>query len=155
MKLNIIQEGGQKMSGFINVSDDWSRTADDEIEFCRLGNLDPIVDDGEAQYILARDIVNYLRQDELFESLSHWISKLSHGGVICIGSADINEVCRMIYNGEISGQDIGDVLYGSGENIKKSSMWSDLLIDFLRSKGLKILKARLERYHLIVEAQRL
>ena len=154
MKLNIMGENGQKISGFRNISS--YHTEDASIEVCSLKDLNPIVDDAEAQYILARDIINYINQEELFATISHWISKLSHGGVICIGASDIKEVCRMIYTGEISDPDIGSVLYGEGEGevLKKSSIQTELLVDFLQSRGLKILKVRLENYNLTVEAQR-
>ena len=148
MKLNIIRAGGQKISGFRNISSDCAEEA------CDLKDLNSIVDDAEAQYILARDIINYISQEELFSTISHWISKLSHGGVICIGASDIKEVCRMIYTGEIPDSDIGSILYGEEGEIKKSSIQTDLLVDFLQSSGLKILKVRLENHNLIVEAQR-
>tara|TARA_R110000751_G_scaffold43077_3_gene99638 strand:+ start:479 stop:940 length:462 start_codon:yes stop_codon:yes gene_type:complete len=152
MKLNIIRENGQKVSGFRNIAS--HHTEDSTIDVCDFKNLNPIVDDAEAQYILARDIINYINHEELFSTISHWISKLSHGGVICIGSSDIKEICRMIYTGEIPDSDIGSILYGVEGETKKSSVQVNSLVDFLQSSGLKILKIRLENYNLTVEAQR-
>jgi hypothetical protein len=143
MKLNIIRENGQKVSGFRNIAS--HHTEDSTIDVCDFKNLNPIVDDAEAQYILARDIINYINHEELFSTISHWI---------CIGSSDIKEICRMIYTGEIPDSDIGSILYGVEGETKKSSVQVNSLVDFLQSSGLKILKIRLENYNLTVEAQR-
>jgi predicted SAM-dependent methyltransferase len=152
MKINLIHVDGQKMGGFQNINSVMSD--DEESVWCDLRNLDAVVDDAEAEYILARDVINYVPLEEMGSTVAHWSSKLRHGGKISIGAVDLKELSRMVHTGEISEQESNIALYGSPVKVKRNIFNIKTLTDFLSSVGLQIIKSKINGYNMIVEAQR-
>jgi len=152
MKINLIHVEGQVMSGFHNIN---STMQDDEDSiWCDLRNIDAVVDDAEAEYILARDVINYIPPEEMLSTIAHWVSKLAHGGKISIGAVDLQEVCRMVHLGDITTDEASLVFYGTPLKIKRNIFRNQSLTEFLIGRGLEILKVRINGYNMIVEARR-
>ena len=80
MKLRITVGAEDKLNGYTNV--------DPVSQFdglnADLRNLDAIVSDAESSEILADEVIDFIRQEEVYPILDHWINKLRHNGNIFI-----------------------------------------------------------------------
>ncbi|MAF25294.1 hypothetical protein CL634_06930 [bacterium] len=153
MKLNLLHGEGQKMSGFQNISS--LSLEDEEIIWCDVRNLDVVVDDGEVEVLIARNVINYMPQEHLISTLNHWVSKLRHGGRIVVGAIDLYEVARGIHIRDIELSDSNTILYGEDElKIKRNIFPTSSLVDFFNDQNMPVLKIRVDGYNMIVEAER-
>ena len=153
MKINLLHGAGQKMSGFSNVSS--LAIDDDEVIWCDVRNLDVVVDDGEAAIIIARDVINYMPKEQILPILSHWVSKLRHGGRIVVGAMDLHEVVRQIYIQDLDMEGANRVLYGEGElKLKRNIFPISSILDFFQDNNMTIIKAKMDIYNMTVEAER-
>jgi hypothetical protein len=119
-------------------------------------NLDKYVDNGEAEEILIEDILPCFPYTMLYSVIDKWLAKLSIGGKIIIIEDDINILLNEYSSGRINNDEINKRLFSINEIIHKSSCPSMFaIIEFLRSKGLKILKQKIDNTSVIVEAQRI
>ena len=80
MKIRITVGAEEKLNGYINV-DPVSRFDDLESD---VRNLDSIAEDAECSEVLAEEVIDFIRREEVYPILDHWISKLRHGGKMSI-----------------------------------------------------------------------
>ena len=153
MKINLLHGEGQKMAGFQNISS--LSVENEEIIWCDVRNLDVVVDDGEAEVLIARNVINYMPQEHLISTLNHWISKLRRGGRIVVGAIDLYEIARQIHIRDIELSESNTFLYGEDElRIKRNIFPTSSLIDFFNDNNMPILKVKLDGHNMIVEAER-
>ena len=118
-------------------------------------NLDPYVDNGEAEEILVQDILSCFPYGMSPFVIDKWLSKLSIGGKIIIIEEDINILLNEYTCGRLNNEQVNERLFGKLEGLTKSSCVSMFNIaDFLQNKGLKILKKKIDNTIVVVEAQR-
>jgi len=85
------------------------------------------------------------------------LKKLRHGGSIIIGGVDCHAIARDIVTNKISLQDLNIILYGSeipSWDIRRNIFTMQSLVDHLKDLGLKIVKSRIDKYEIVVEAMR-
>ena len=75
-------------------------------------NLDPVVNDDEAEEIVFSQPLNVLQPESLIQCLDHWYKKLKDDGVLKFYFLDIVRVSRAINNGEINHQDMHYAIFG-------------------------------------------
>ena len=165
MKINITLGGTGYKAGYVNIDPTLKRlgediilenASDDQTNVIKadVRNLDDVSLDNECLEVVAEDILDYLQINEARSVLSHWISKLRHGGKIIVGGTDIAEVCRMFYKRAI---DLNAVLHCSFQeswSVKLSHTTMVSLAAFLESQGIKVTKKRIEGFKMIVEGER-
>lgn len=127
-------------------------------------NLNDIVEPNEAMEILAPDILDTIRRQDLKPFLEHLVSKLRHGGKLTIGGTDLMESCRAIISashvkphGKIDTSVANEILYGKQVDFwdyHRSVSSMKELSDILTSFGLKIIKKRTNALKMVVEAVR-
>ena len=141
MKINLILDG-HPLSGYKNIDphgyEDETKTVGD------LENLHDIVEDAEATEILALDIIDFLPLNSVEPAISHWVSKLRHGGKIAIGS----------YQKILGLAEANEVIHGTQERPRISHLTIDTLIEILEKQGLQVIKKRVNKFDMTVEAQR-
>ena len=72
-----------------------------------------------------------------------------------MGAMDLYEVARMIHIRDIDLPECNTILYGEDElRIKRNIFSVNSLIDFFNDKNMPILKAKIDGYNMIVEAER-
>ena len=155
MKINILYGKGQIIEGYTNING--VPTGEESVITADPTNLDAFVDDAEAEDIIAYDVVNFLPKRFMIPSIDHWVGKLRHGGKITIGGVDCSAVARDIVSGKLDLHSMNLTLYGSevpAWDVRKSSFTMSSLVDHLKDLGLKINKARVDKYEMIVEAIR-
>ena len=168
MKINITLGGTGYKAGYVNIDPTLKRlgediilenASDDQTNVIKadVRNLDDVSLDNECLEVVAEDILDYLQINEARSVLSHWISKLRHGGKIIVGGTDIAEVCRMFYKRAIDLESLNEVLHGSFQeswSVKLSHTTMESLASFLESQGIKVTKKRIEGFKMIVEGER-
>jgi hypothetical protein len=158
MKVNLlIDNPDEALSGYVNL-DPYAKPDDKTRTRCEaLGDLSSIVDDGEAEEIVARDIVEYFRQVDVDQILNHWLGKLRRGGTLTITFVDIRDVTKGYLNGSLSVEDYNILVHGTQTrdwDYKKSSF---CLLDFVatvEAKGYKTLMKRVTNYQSVFTCQR-
>ena len=155
VKINLMYGHGQKLPRHTNINA--ISTDEEDVIVSDPSNLDFFVDNAEAEAIIAYDVINFLPKDSMISILEHWTKKLRHGGSIVIGGVDCYAIARDIVANKISLQDLNVILYGSevpSWDIRRNIFTAQSLVDHLKELGLKIVKSRLDKYEIVVEAIR-
>jgi len=151
MKINLILDG-HALSGYKNI--DPYGYGDETKVVGDVENLDDMVEDAEATEILALDIIDFLPPESIEAAIGHWVSKLRHGGKIAIGGKDLWQISKALYQKILDLEEANEVIHGTQEKPRISNFTIDKLINTLESRGLQILKKRINKFDMVVEAQR-
>ena len=155
MKLNLVYGSGEKMGGFLNISP--FPQEDEDFVMADVCNLDMFVDDAESDVIIAYDVINFITKPRVIGAIDHWIKKLRHGGRILIGGVDIYELSRDIFTQNTDIKTINSIIFGDEAqpwDIRKNCFYTESLVNHFVDNGLEILKTRIDKYNMIVEAIR-
>jgi predicted SAM-dependent methyltransferase len=104
------------------------------------------IDDGEADSIVALDIIDYYTPKEVMDFLTVWVKKLKHGGILTIGFTDIYALSKGIMMRYLNLEAANLQLHGPQDKawkIRRCSMSIDFIAKSLETRGLKILNKRL------------
>lgn len=110
---------------------------------CHPDNLNLIVNDGQADEIIANMVLNYISHKKLYSVLKSWSNKLAHNGTLEIFYIDLIEVARLITTGQITEQNAIQLVYGS-----QKEEWDT----FKSSISIYELKMFFESQQLIIES---
>lgn len=115
-------------------------------------NLDNIVDNGEADEILARDILCYFPLLETPRLIDGWLKKLRKGGKLLIEGTDYEKVCMDVYYGNLNFSDFHDMIYGKGL-LKKNCLSLSGLTKYVRENHprTQVTLSRFDGYNFILE----
>lgn len=142
MKINISFNGEPK-EGYTNI-DPFALPTDKPLKInCHPDNLDILVNDGEAEEIIAHNVINYLNNNSLLFILKSWCKKLAHTGVLDIIYTDIIEVSRLLTTNQIKEDVAISAIYGS-----QKESWDN----YKTSISLHELKSFFEKEGMIVES---
>ena len=114
------------------------------------GNLDGVVEAGEASEVVALDVLDYFKLDQQQDLLRHWASRLAPGGVLTVSCTDIYEVARSLALGFADEGWASQMLYGAPEARKAVQFSEKSLSHILASMGLQAISRRVEGYQCIV-----
>ena len=140
MKINMSFDGNVKQ-GYTNI-DPFALPNDKPHKLnCHPDNLDILVNDGEAEEILAHNVLNYIENNKLFFVLKSWCKKLSHNGILEIIYVDIVEICRLLTTNQIKENIAISLIYGNQKefwDFYKSSISIYELKKFFEAEGMII-----------------
>ena len=158
MKVNLlIDNPGDVRSGYLNIDpiaepgDVNGRIKGD------IGNLSEHVDAGEADEIVALDILDYFPTNTVDIVLNNWLTRLRHGGRLTMSVVDIREVARGVLAGNLSPNDYNELLYGKQEQpwqFKKSIYTLNQIAEVLANLGFKILSKRIQNLRAVITIER-
>jgi predicted SAM-dependent methyltransferase len=120
-------------------------------------NLDWLVDDGEAEEIIADDVLGHFPAAQVDDVLDNWLRKLSKGGYLTIITADLKEVARSILAEKITTDQANQLLFGKQDNqwrVKKSAFCLSQLVEVLTNRNYKVVKRRVQSMMAVVTIQR-
>ena len=155
MKINLMYGRGQKLPDHTNINA--IPTEEQDVIVSDPSDLDFFADDAEAEAIVAYDVINFLPRDSMISTMQHWAKKLRHGGSITIGGIDCYAIARDIVANKIGLKDLNIILYGSevpAWDVRRNIFTMQSLVDHLKELGLKIVKSRIDKYEIVVEAMR-
>lgn len=159
VKVNLLLDNpGDCRSGHLNL-DPFAPDIDDHSGRVKgdVFNLDAFVDDGEAEEIVALDILDYFPANEVDDILQNWLRKLARGGKLTIGVVDVREISRAILHNKLTYDEIGELLYGKQEfawQYKRSGYTLFQLVAVFEGLGYRILSRRVHNYRAIVTVER-
>jgi hypothetical protein len=138
MKINIcFGNSNEYLNGYVNTN----FVKSNNFENCHPENLDSIVDDGEADEILAINVLNYIEFKKTKDVLINWYKKLKYDGTIVISFFDFAEICRALTSGQLDVLDAKKLIYGEqneGWQFFKSGSSLIELKKFFLSIGSKV-----------------
>lgn len=159
VKLNIIWDTDNGVifgEGFINGGP-FINTETDTIKRLNPQNLDSICDNGECEEIIAHDVIQYLPVNKVVETITHWVGKLAHKGIIRISADDCYEICRNFTRYNITLLECNTALYGRYSEKpylqKRAQFTLKGLTELLVQLGLKITKKRLDQTTMKMEVE--
>lgn len=155
MKINLLLDSQDVLNSYLNI-DPFSETQD-KLKG-EITNLDWIVDDGEAEEILAYNILEFFEFGKADEILNNWLRKLAKGGILIIGYNDIDEIARLFYQTHIELDQFNKLVFGEqkrGWDFKKCGFTTYQLSEVLKNKGYKIRQAKIEGIAGVIVAERI
>jgi hypothetical protein len=156
MKLNLLLGTNTVLAGHLNL--DPTATGTDGVKIKHsLDNLDDVCENSECTNIVAEDIIDYCSSNDVNGLLTHWISKLRHGGTLVVGGNNLTELCRLYNNKVMSLMDFNLALFGlqrQPHEFKQSCVNVEELVASLQEYGLVITKKHVIGHKYIVEAMR-
>lgn len=152
MKVNILNNSHETYEDFLNI-DPYAQPGDNKKKG-NLLNLDEHVDDGEASYILAKFILEFMDRNAASLALDNWVKKLGFGGRLDLCGYDSHAVAREYTMRGIPEEEFNKILYGDTStpwNRKTQVLNLKWVLDELKKRGLLIEKACVQdlKYHII------
>ncbi len=146
MKLNLFIDPNKQteVPNYINVSN--------------IGNFDTIAEFGECSEIVGLDIIEYIPHNLLRETLSYWVSKLAHGGLLTLSATHLETLIKAYYRKELKNQLFNELLFGKQDlpcNFKKGSVNLEEIRDFLISLKTKVVECRIVGTQFFIKVVRL
>ncbi len=120
-------------------------------------DLSCIADNGEAEEVLALNVLDYLPYPNIANIVSHFVSKLAHKGKLIIQVVDTLEVCKALANRSITMGEAATLLYGEQSepwNFRKAPFTIVDLVALFQSKGLRILRKHTEAFQSLIIGER-
>jgi hypothetical protein len=155
MKINLLRNSPNVLNGYTNI-DPYAKPDSGKV-FGEVMNLDDFVDDGEAEEIIAEDIIDFADSTILPSVLGNWVKKLAHGGRLIVGGVNLEDVAYGVTQGILPLDRANALLHGNSQHnwdTRKTTLTPDMLVDILRQYGLKIIKTRLDDYRMVVIGER-
>jgi predicted SAM-dependent methyltransferase len=154
MKIRITVGSEEKLNGYTNI-DPISHFDDLNAD---LRNLDEIASDAECSEILADEVIDFIRQEEVYPILDHWISKLRHKGNIFISFYDTRQIAKAFFRGKINLDEFNKIVHGTFSapwDVRLSHTTVEEISKFLQSRGLVVNKKTLDGLKATIGATRL
>lgn len=109
MKINIcFGDSSEYLNNYVNTNIFQS----DQFQQCHPENIDAIVDDGEAEQILAINVLNYIEYEKTKNVLTNWFNKLKYDGTMTVSFFDFLEIARLLSLGDLQINDAKKLFYG-------------------------------------------
>lgn len=158
MKLNLlINQKHLAKDGYLNID---PTALPEEAPLIVEGNptiLEKHVEDGEAEEIIAINVIDYVAHTKVFDVLKQWAGKLGHKGKLTVGFTDIFSVSRRFYIGQIDKKEIANILYGKcleGWDVKKACLSIDDMKQKFLECGLTIKNIKFLEHFIVIEGER-
>ncbi len=157
MKLFLTLANNEVLNSYINVDPIAAQQNPNKVA-ADPSDLSSLIDNGEAEEILAPDVLDYYILADKIKVLEHWLGKLGHEGTITIGGLDIHEAGRLMYLRELNVQQTNELLYGvqNTQGIARRSLLTlqDVTDVFSAKPDYTVLSKQFNGMFYLVTAQR-
>ena len=157
-KINLIYGSGDVLDSHININPFEENPNDTNIIRGDVSNLDQYADDAELDELSAVDVIDYFPLNSCEDSLSNWFKKIRIGGKIIIGGVDLFEVCKSFSQYRIDITEANRLIHGEQQKpymFRKANFTALGISEYISEKfGFKIIKKRINNYHMIIESER-
>ena len=137
MKIHIVNKDEESIEGYSKV----------EVEN---GSLDLTnYSNNECTFILASDLADMFRYEQLPNNLSQIRAKMRLGSTLVVGGTDARLLCRAVIDGSIDIPTMNNVIYS-----KSSCSSLNTLEDIVSSLGLQVITTKISGVHYEIECQR-
>lgn len=151
MKINLTYGGSSPIENDHLNLDPLADGSDSRIQ-AHPNMLDAHVDRAGCEQLLARDVIDFFDPSLVDNLITHWVSKLRHGGMLVVGGIDLLEVCNAFSALYINRESATTLLFG---NNRRASMTLRDLTELMSNKGLKIIVNRADGFKYTVIGQRI
>lgn len=152
MKLNLCLFPKGNLNDYVNICAT-AQPHDKNFVYGDIAELNDFVDDGEAEEIVAMDILPYFPPKEADELLRRWVAKLKLGGTIVLGAFDCNIIGRLLNFRSYTHADFQRIILG--ENGERHSLHSlEDTTKKLIARNMKITSKKIENNFFVIKAER-
>lgn len=155
MKLNLLLDNPDDYrNGYTNI-DPFAQ--DERFLKADVSNLDHSYDEGEVEEIVAHEILDYFPIGQVNQIINGWLAKLAPGGKLIVSTVDIREVSRLYLLDMLSIEEVSELIHGAslrGWDNRKTSFTMSQFVELFKSRGLRVLSARVDRYLCVVTCER-
>lgn len=148
MKVNYVLPGELPLAGYYNHNIFSQLLAVD---------INSVVDDGEVTELRATEVLEYFPASASEQIMNYWIAKLAHGGKLILTIIDSVELARHFSQARLDIDQLNLFLYGEQQypwQFRKTIFTLPQIVNYLESKGLKILTKRTSNFRGVVEGVR-
>jgi len=146
LKLNICLDDSGKRTGYHNAV--LSRG------LVRADNLGEMAVANECDEVLALGVLDRFHSELADPVLSHWLSRLAHGGELCLSVTDVREVARAYLADGIDLDRVDSLLHGEGPYPRGCCLTLGRLVDVLEGRGMEIVTKRVQDFQAVVRCRR-
>lgn len=155
MKLRL-SVNAEPLNGYINI-DPRPQNVGQNVICQDFKNISNVADIAECTELRCDNVLEYIPVDELLNVVTHWVSRLRHGGTIVLNSIDALAVAKAFMKNEINTIQFNHLLFGDSThpwNIKSSIITLYEIAEILKRLGLVINKKRINNFEISIEAIR-
>ncbi len=113
---------------------------------CDITILDEYVEDGEADEIVARNILSYFDAGRVTEIISQWVKKTARGGSLTISDVDIVQAWKAYNRAELNFIELNHCLYGEQQRpwmFRKVGLCLQEVCEALLACGMEVVEKKL------------
>ena len=158
MKIQLSYDSNDIRSGYVILEHLCDHSCDLKRTKCDISFIDPYVSNGEADEILALDVLSYFPAQATGFLLETWTNKVSIGGTITISDIDAIEVSRSLSNGSLSINDYNVLIHGMQNQpwlFRKTCLTLSQLVEYFELKGWQILSKLIDNFQFVITAKRI
>jgi hypothetical protein len=151
VRLNLLLDNhADARSGYLNLS----AKPGEGITQCAVDKLEAVVDCNEVSELVAYDILDTVPTEQADALLTHWLSRLAHGGELTISVVDVGEVARDFLHNKLDINQFNSLIHGETICPRRCALSLNYLCAVLENKGMIVLKKRVHNYRAIVSCRR-
>lgn len=162
MKLKLTIGQYSPLAGFVNIdpfpAQKPEQAFSEDIKVGDVFNLDSLVKDGQAEEIIADQILSLVPAPKIKDQIQHWVNKLKIGGKLTLNVPDVFQICKNFGNEQLNIEAINGLLYGDGSNpftMKKSAVDLNIIKQLFSIVGLNLGRVRYNNFVLMVDGIKL
>lgn len=128
------------LSGYINLDPTGQPNESDRVA-CNLQDLAGIIDANELEEFLCSDTLDFIPLQARQSVLTHWLTRVAHGGLFVLTGNDIFQLARVIHNGTLGDlSKVNEAVYRFDVS-KKSAVVPEVNLQIIMSTGQFVLES--------------
>lgn len=124
------------LNGYLNLDCAVQPGENDGRIGCDPYKLDDIIDHNELEEFVVHDTLDFLPLQARQSAITHWTTKIAHGGKLIITGNDITEIGRLVHSGKLDLAQANSIIYGIG---RKSALRPQETIQMVVNTGQFVL----------------
>jgi len=156
-RVNLIYGKGDVLNSHLNINP-FTPDVSENLLRGQLNSLDGVLEEGEAEEIVAADVIDFMVLTSVNDVIANWISKLRVGGTLIIGGVDAFEASKSFYQQRLDISSFNRLVHGEQTEpylFRRVNFSTIGMVQYLESLGMKIIKKRTNNHKYIIEAKKL
>lgn len=140
MKVNLLYDYPNGIrSGYLNI-DPFAPDGDPNVVRADIFNLE-MVEDGEAEELVAHDILPYCSPANVNKIIPVWFRKIAHGGTIVLGALETRNIAKRLMQYDLTIDQFNEFIHGTSHQ-RQSSFTLQQMVEVVNVQGFQVLQKR-------------
>lgn len=159
MRLNLLLDPAAGRPGYINLLLDQPGWRTQPVSLPTVSRTDYSQHclPGQAEEILALNLLDYLSPDEVDETVDAWVDLLAYGGRLVLQTLDLGEICYHVSTGYLGEREAALELHGAQREpweVRRATYSVAMLQSSLECRGLRVESIHLSDRRILLTAIR-